>query len=315
MKNIMQQSLISTSFLLLAITFYTTTTLAQLSPIQPPTTSSSSPPLPSTTAASPPLPTTTATAPSPGLNTVPLVPTTPTGAPSPTIIPKGPTINILNILQKAKRFSVLIRLLKTTQLINQLNSQLVSSPSGSGGLTIFAPEDSAFSKLKAGFLNSLNDRQKVELLQFHSLASFVSISNFDTLTNPVQTQAGDDARLQLNVTTYGGNQVSMATGAVNASVTGTVYTDSKLAIYQVDKVLLPLDLVLPAKAPALAPAPALAKGLPKAGKTNSSVVDDNGAGSDDGDTKDLPAEASAAGSLMMWMNVVVGIGLAAGIVL
>ncbi|WJX47306.1 hypothetical protein P8452_34015 [Trifolium repens] len=316
MKNIMQQSLISTSFLLLAITFYTTTTLAQLSPIQPPTTSSPSPPSPPLPAvASPPLPT-TATAPSPGLNTVPLVPTTPTGAPSPTIIPKGPTIDILGILQKAKRFSVLIRLLKTTQLINQLNSQLVSSPSGSGGLTIFAPEDSAFSKLKAGFLNSLNDRQKVELLQFHSLASFVSISNFDTLTNPVQTQAGDDARLQLNVTTYGGSQVSMATGAVNASVTGTVYTDSKLAIYQVDKVLLPLDLVLPAKAPALAPAPALAKGLPKAGKTNSSALDDgSGAGSDDGDTKDLPAEASGAVFLTMWVNAVVGMGLAAGLVL
>ncbi|CAL5214199.1 unnamed protein product [Lathyrus oleraceus] len=286
MKNIMQQSLISTSFLLLVITFYTTTSLAQLSPIQPPTTTSSSPPLPSTTA-SPPLPATTATAPSPGLNTVPLVPTTPTGAPSP-LIPKGPTIDIISILQKAKRFSVLIRLLKTTQLINQLNSQLVSS-SGSGGLTIFAPEDSDFSKLKAGFLNSLSDRQKVELLQFHTLASFISISNFDTLTNPVQTQAGDDARLQLNVTTYGGNQV--------------------------DKVLLPLDLVLPAKAPALAPAPG--KGLPKAGKTNSSAVDDgSSAGSDDGDGKDLPAEASNAGVVVMWVNgVVFGMALVGGIVL
>ncbi|CAK8578595.1 unnamed protein product [Lathyrus sativus] len=309
----MQQSLISTSLLLLAITFYTTTTLAQLSPTQPPTTTTSSPPLPSTTI-SPPLPVTTATAPSPGLNTVPLVPTTPTGAPSP-LIPKGPTIDIINILQKAKRFSVLIRLLKTTQLINQLNSQLVSSSSGSGGLTIFAPEDSDFSKLKAGFLNSLSDRQKVELLQFHTLASFISISNFDTLTNPVQTQAGDDARLQLNVTTYGGNQVSMATGAVNASVTGTVYTDSKLAIYQVDKVLLPLDLVLPAKAPALAPAPG--KGLPKAGKTNSSAVGDgSSAGSDDGDGKVLPAEASKAGAVVMWVNLVVfGMALVGGVVL
>ncbi|CAL5214203.1 unnamed protein product [Lathyrus oleraceus] len=313
MKSTMQHSLISTSFLLLAMTFYTTTSLAQLSPIQPPTTTSSSPPLPSTTA-SPPLPAATATAPSPGLNTVPLVPTTPTGAPSP-LIPKGPTIDIINILQKAKRFSVLIRLLKTTQLINQLNSQLVSSSSGSGGLTIFAPEDSDFSKLKAGFLNSLSDRQKVELLQFHTLASFISISNFDTLTNPVQTQAGDNARLQLNVTTYGGNQVSMATGAVNASVTGTVYTDSKLAIYQVDKVLLPLDLVLPAKAPALAPAPG--KGLPKAGKTNSSAVDDgSSAGSDDGDAKDFPAEASKAGAVVMWVNLVVfGMVLVGGVVL
>ncbi|XP_057451972.1 fasciclin-like arabinogalactan protein 12 [Lotus japonicus] len=187
----------------------------------------------------------------PGMNTVPLVPVSPSGAPTPTI-PKTPTIDITQILNKAKRFSVLTRLLKTTQLINQLNSQLVTVGSGSGGLTLFAPEDSAFSKLKPGLLNSLSDREKVELLQFHTLSSFISISNFDTLTNPVQTQAGSDSkRLQLNVTTYGGGKVSMATGAVNATVTGTVYADNKLAVYQVDKVLVPLDMVLPkAKAPA-----------------------------------------------------------------
>ncbi|KAJ1426170.1 FAS1 domain [Sesbania bispinosa] len=214
----MQQSLISTSILLLALTFYSITTSAQLSPIQPPTSSPSppSPPLPQISPPSPPLSQPSppspalasppATAPAPGFNTVPLLVT-----------------------------------------------------SGSGGLTLFAPEDSAFSKLKAGFLNSLSDRQKVELLQFHTLSSFISISNFDTLTNPVQTQAGDDAeRLQLNVTTYGGSQV--------------------------DKVLLPLDLVLPAKSPAAAPA--LAKGLPKSGKTNSSATGDSSAGGGDDSDSD-----------------------------
>ncbi|KAL1289002.1 hypothetical protein AAHE18_20G024700 [Arachis hypogaea] len=209
--------------------------------------------------------------------------------------PKTPTIDIIQILKKAKRFSVLIRLLETTQLINQLNSQLVTS--GSGGLTLFAPEDTAFSKLKPGFLNSLSDRKKVELLQFHTLSSFISISNFDTLTNPVQTQAGDDPqRLQLNVTTYGGSQVSMTTGAVNASITGTVYTDSKLAIYQVDKVLLPLDVVLPAKAPAPAP------GKAKADKTKPS----SSSSSSSGEGKASPTEGSSNGgeSKGMWMGVV-----------
>jgi len=237
---------------------------------------------------------------------------TPSGAPTPTV-PKAPSIDIVQILRKAKRFSVLVRLLKTTQLINQLNSQLLTS--GSGGLTLFAPEDGAFSKLKAGFLNSLSDRQKVELLQFHTLSSFISISNFDTLTNPVQTQAGDDPkRLQLNVTTFGGSQVSMSTGAVNASVTGTVYTDNKLAIYQVDKVLLPLDLVLPSEAPA--PAPSKAKGAsPKTDKTKAgegTAGDD----SDDGDNKDLPAEASSAGSMSLkfgakgiLVGIVIGVAL------
>ncbi|CAL0325019.1 unnamed protein product [Lupinus luteus] len=287
----MQEILFSTTSLLILalITLYTTTTSAQLSPIQPPTTSSPASPL-----SSPPLPQLSppaATAPAPGFNTNPIVAATPSSAPTATIIPKSPTIDIINILGKAKRFSVLTRLLKSTQLINQFNSQLLTS--GSGGLTIFAPEDSAFSKLKAGFLNSLSDRQKVELLQFHTLSSFISISNFDTLTNPVQTQAGNDAqRLQLNVTTFGGNQVSITTGAVNATITGAVYTDSKLAIYQVDKVLLPLDLVLPSKAPALAPVAAKKGGLHK---MNSSSTEDSSSSVGGGDESDsaLPVEISA----------------------
>ncbi|KAJ1402196.1 FAS1 domain [Sesbania bispinosa] len=305
-----QQSLFSASVLLLALTlfYFTTTISAQLSPVQAPVASPPAPPLPQSPPLSP-LSPPAATAPAPGFNTVPLVPVTPSGAPTP-VVPKAPSIDIVQILRKAKRFSVLIRLLKTTQLINQLNSQLVTS--GSGGLTFFAPEDSAFSKLKAGFLNSLSDRQKVELLQFHTLSSFISISNFDTLTNPVQTQAGDDPkRLQLNVTTYGGSQVSMTTGAVNATVTGTVYTDNKLAIYQVDKVLLPLDIVLPSKAPA--PAPAAAKGgAPKTDKTKSSSSSDEGGDDSDGGNKALPAEASAAGSVSlngegMWVALILGV--------
>ncbi|KAK7272128.1 hypothetical protein RJT34_28546 [Clitoria ternatea] len=271
---------LSASLVLSFFSTITSTISAQnLSPVQPP--------LPSPPTPSKPQP--------PGMSTIPLVPTmSPNAAPTATI-PKPPTIDIVQILKKGKRFSILIRLLKTTQLINQLNSQLITS--GSGGLTLFAPEDNAFSKLKAGFLNSLSDRQKVELLQFHTLSSFISISNFDTLTNPVQTQAGDDPkRLQLNVTSYGGNQVSMATGAVNATVRGTVYADNKLAIYEVDKVLLPLDLVLPTpKAKAPSPAKEIS---PKTDKTKS-FGDESGDGSksDNGDGV-VPVETSYAGSMI-----------------
>ncbi|XP_054779010.1 fasciclin-like arabinogalactan protein 12 [Prosopis cineraria] len=255
----MQEFIIFTTILLLVTTFYSTTTLAQVSPVQAPAASPAVQP----------------TAPAPGFSTVPLVPASPNGAPTPAI-PKRPTIDIVQILRKAKRFSVLVRLLKTTQLINQLNSQLMTS--GSGGLTIFAPEDGAFSKLKPGFLNSLSDRQKVELLQFHTISSFVHLQ-LRYLTNPVQTQAGDDPkRLQLNVTTSGSSGVSMTTGAVNATVTGTVYTDNKLAIYQVDKVLLPLDFVLP-KAPAPSPAVAAKAESPKSDNTKSSSANE----SEDGD--------------------------------
>ncbi|KAF7805565.1 fasciclin-like arabinogalactan protein 12 [Senna tora] len=179
--------------------------------------------------------------------------------------------DIIKILRKAKSFSVLIRLLKTTQIINQINSQLITTKSG--GLTILAPDDGAFSQLKAGFLNSLDDNQKIELLQFHVFPIYVSSSNFDSLTNPVRTLAGaNPERLQLNVTAYG-NSVNISTGVVNATITGIVYSDKQLAIYHVDKVLLPLDFFQPKAAPAQAPS--LAKALaPKADKGESSSEED-----------------------------------------
>ncbi|XP_061349023.1 fasciclin-like arabinogalactan protein 12 [Gastrolobium bilobum] len=204
-------------------------------------------------------PTPKATAPSPK----PLVPTLPQSPDSSDSVPD----DITRILKKARIFSVLIRLLKTTEIMNNINSQLITAKSG--GLTILAPDDAAFSSLKAGFLNSLNEGQKIELLQFHILPEYVSSTNFDSLSNPVQTVAGKDpTRLPLNVNALG-NSVNISTGVVNATIVGVVYSDNKLAIYRLDKVLLPLDFFV-TKAPALAPS--LAK-APKAAKENSSAED------------------------------------------
>lgn len=175
-------------------------------------------------------------------------------SPAPAPDDSGPT-DIIRILKKAGGFTALIRLLQTTQVSTQINSQLLNS---NGGLTLFAANDNAFSSLKPGFLNSLSDEQKNKLIQFHLLPTFVSTSNFDTLSNPVRTQAGDDPyRLGLNITSSG-NQVNLTTGIVNVTVGGTVYTDHQLAVYQVDKVLLPRDFFV-AKPPAPAPAPEKAK--------------------------------------------------------
>ncbi|XP_028755711.1 fasciclin-like arabinogalactan protein 12 [Neltuma alba] len=208
-------------------------------------------------------------------------PAAPAPAPAKPLVPSGPQSGdssdasndgIIKILRKAKNFNFLIRLLKTTQLINQINSQLIATRSASG-LTILAPDDSAFSELKAGFLNSLDDNQKIELVQFHVLPVYISSSNFDSLTNPVRTLAGlNPSRLQLNVTAYG-NMVNISTGVVNTTIAGIVYTDRSLAIYHLNKVLLPLDFFKPK---ALAPAPSLALAkAPKADKENPSMDGDD----------------------------------------
>ncbi|XP_058755329.1 fasciclin-like arabinogalactan protein 12 [Vicia villosa] len=198
-------------------------------------------------------------------------------SPAPAPSADSPPTDIIRILKKAGGYTTLIRLLKTTQVSTQINSQLLNS---NGGLTLFAANDNAFSSLKPGFLNSLSDEQKNKLIQFHLLPTFVAISNFDTLSNPVRTQAGDDPyRLALNVTSSG-NQVNITTGIVNVTVGGTVYTDHQLAVYQVDKVLLPRDFFV-AKPPAPAPAPEKAKTSSKKKSTDSAEVpsgnDDSGA--------------------------------------
>ncbi|KAG2397600.1 Fasciclin-like arabinogalactan protein [Vigna angularis] len=146
----------------------------------------------------------------------PTAPAKATTAITPAPVPSSPPTDIIRILKKAGGFTTLIRLLQATQVSNQINSQLLTT---NGGLTLFAPNDNAFSSLKPGFLNSLNDQQKNELIQFHLLPTFVSVSNFDTLSNPVRTQAGENPdRLALNITSSGGNQVNMTTGIVNVTL-------------------------------------------------------------------------------------------------
>ncbi|KAJ4704875.1 Fasciclin-like arabinogalactan protein [Melia azedarach] len=201
-----------------------------------------------------------------------------TSAQTPAAAPSGPP-NITAILEKAGQFTSFIRLLENTQQDDQINTQLNSS---NQGLTIFAPTDNAFSSLKSGTLNSLSDQQKVQLVQFHILPNSMSMSQFQTASNPLRTQAGNsnDGEFPLNVTTSG-NQVNLTTGVNDATVANTIFTGSNLAVYQVDNVLLPLDL-FGSSASAPAPAPSKSEkdvptGSAPKGSSDDASVDTSGA--------------------------------------
>lgn len=210
-----------------------------------------------------------------------------------------PPMNITKILEKGGQFSVLIRLLKSTQVANQINTQLNDSNSE---LTIFAPTDNAFSNLQSGTLNSLNDQEKVELLQFHMIPTFLSLSNFQTVSNPVRTQAGDAYEFPLNVTTSG-NSVNVSSGLVNTSISGTVYSDNQLAIYQIDSVLKPIGVFQPRPPP---PAPA-----PEKSKKKAKAISESPKGSADDNSSAVPlprlsvfsARAAVVVAIMLvWIN-------------
>ncbi|KAJ6395358.1 hypothetical protein OIU77_020591 [Salix suchowensis] len=152
-------------------------------------------------------------------------PNAPSQAPSAQVATSPGPVDVGKILQKAGHFTVFVRLMQATTEDAELNKELNTT---NNGITIFAPSDNAFSSLKSGFLNALSDEDKTELVKFHVLPAFVSSSQFQTV------------RL------------------TNTSISGTVYTDSQLAIYQIDKVLFPVDIFTP-KPPAPAPAPELGK--------------------------------------------------------
>jgi len=279
------------SLTLLVISLFCSNTLAALSPATSPIQSPPTQPISSPTK--------------------PLVPTFP---PNDNTTPETPTTttDIVQILKQANSFNIFLRLMKTTQLINQLNSQLLTIKSG--GLTILAPDDSAFSELKPGFLNTLSNEKKLELLQFHVISDFVSSSNFDTLTNPVRTLAGNKpGKVELNVISYGGN-VNISTGSVNTTINGIIYTDKHLAIYKVGKVLIPSEFFpakkIVAEVPALAPAPVIVDAkAPKPEKEKPSSSEDSTT------SQVVPAVTSGAMRIDMsatWVALVVGIVFVGG---
>ncbi|XP_012572290.1 fasciclin-like arabinogalactan protein 11 [Cicer arietinum] len=281
----MKQTLMFSLILLLLLSpIFSITTLAQSSPAP-------SPKAPTKPAPTKPTPS-TVPSPAPSKPLVPALPQSPTTNPD-----SSGNQDIIKILRKAKSFNTLIRLLKTTQIINQVNAQLVTTKNG--GLTILAPDDGAFSQLKAGYFNSLGERQQKELLQYHVIPVYVSSSNFDSLSNPVLTLASDSpSGFQINVTAYG-NSVNISTGVVDATITGIVYTDKTLAIYHVDKVLVPLDFVKPK---AIAPAPAVAK-APKADKENSSAENDDDQGQAKKDSSDAVSLIDMHGTVLLSLGV------------
>ncbi|RLM92884.1 fasciclin-like arabinogalactan protein 11 [Panicum miliaceum] len=221
-------------------------------------------------------------------------------APGPAAAPSGPP-NVTAILEKGGQYTTFIRLMKETQQDTQLNSQLNSSfGNNGGGYTVFAPTDNAFNNLKPGTLNSLTQQQQVSLVQGHVLPNFYSMDSFQTASNPVRTQAsGRDGPYTLNITSDTNNQVNVSSGVVDVRINNALYSTKPLAVYSVDKVLLPLEL-FGAKAPAAAPT--ASEGKPKKGGSSDAS---SPAGSEDSEPTGA-ASARAVGWSVAGLAAVLG---------
>ncbi|OMO63727.1 hypothetical protein CCACVL1_22327 [Corchorus capsularis] len=209
--------------------------------------------------------------------------------------PPGP-LNFTGILAKNGQFTYFLKLLADTQVGSQIQNQLNGTTEG---FTVFAPTDNAFNNLPSGTINSLDSQKKVQLVLYHVLPKFYTLSDLQFVSNPVRTQAtGQDGEaFGLNFTGQN-NQVNVSSGVVETQINNALYQTKPLAVYQVDKVLLPEEFSK-AKSPAVAPSPDTKK---SSGSTSNSTQS----------TADGPASPDGSGSSgrNMGLGLVLGLAMA-----
>ncbi|XP_010253006.1 PREDICTED: fasciclin-like arabinogalactan protein 7 [Nelumbo nucifera] len=179
---------------------------------------------------------------------------TPAPAPAPDYV------NLTHLLSVAGPYHTFLKYLEGTDVIQTFQNQVDNTKQG---ITIFAPKDQSFASLKKPPLTNLTNEQLRSLLQFHALPQYYSLADFKNLSqsNPVTTFAGGQYTLNF---TYSSGTINIGSGWTNAKVSSSVHSTDPVAVYQVDKVLIPEAIFgnppPPSPPSPAAPAPDIAPG-------------------------------------------------------
>ena len=133
--------------------------------------------------------------------------------------------NIVETAVQSGKFNTLVAALKAAGLVNTLN--------GKGPFTVFAPSDTAFSKLPAGTVDGLlmpkNKAKLVSILAYHVI--------------PGKVMSGDISGKKISVKTVQGSKISVdAMYGVKINDSNVVSADiaaTNGVIHVIDKVLIP----------------------------------------------------------------------------
>ena len=133
--------------------------------------------------------------------------------------------NIVETAVQSGKFNTLVAALKAAGLVNTLN--------GKGPFTVFAPSDTAFSKLPTGTVDGL--------LKPENKAKLVSILAYHVI--PGKIMSGDIAGKKISVKTVQGSEISVdAMYGVKINDSNVVSADiaaTNGVIHVIDKVLIP----------------------------------------------------------------------------
>ncbi|TVU15621.1 hypothetical protein EJB05_39151, partial [Eragrostis curvula] len=184
-------------------------------------------------------------------------------APAPVVETPAPApaphyVNLTDLLSLAGPYGTFLSYLIKTDVIKTLQSQANNTDVG---VTIFAPEDSAFAAVDRAALANLTADQLRTLMLCHALPAYHPLSSFAALarTNPVPTFAG--GQCTVNVTYDAGRIRVVSSWGKAARLVSSVYSTPPAAVYALDKVLLPEQVfpTEPVVAPSAAPAPSPAE--------------------------------------------------------
>ncbi|XP_052177122.1 fasciclin-like arabinogalactan protein 7 [Diospyros lotus] len=175
----------------------------------------------------------------------------PAPVPAPAPAPGPEFVNLTDLLTVAGPFHTFLTYLESTKVIETFQNQANKSDEG---ITIFVPKDEAFSSLKKPSLSNLTQDQLKSLCLFHALPHYYSLADFKNLSqlSPVSTLAG--AQYSLNFTDESGT-VHLSSGWAHTKISSSVHSTYPVAVYQVDKVLLPEAIFGTNIPPTPAPAP------------------------------------------------------------
>ncbi|XP_021897811.1 fasciclin-like arabinogalactan protein 7 [Carica papaya] len=179
-------------------------------------------------------------------------PPSPILTPTPAPAPAPDFVNLTDLLSVAGPFETFLNYLVSTKVIETFQNQANNTQQG---VTIFVPKDDAFKSLKKPSLANLTDDQLKSLLLFHGLPHYYALADFRNLskTGPVNTFAG--GQYTLNFTDVSGT-VRLDSGWTRTKISSSVHSTDPVAVYQVDRVLLPEAIFGTDIPPMPAPAPA-----------------------------------------------------------
>jgi uncharacterized surface protein with fasciclin (FAS1) repeats len=171
-------------------------------------------------------------------------------APAPAPAPAPRYVDLAELLSVAGPFHTFLSYLERTNVIETFQGQANDTKVG---ITVFVPKDSAFSALKKSTFSNLTSDQLKKLLLYHALPRFYSLAEFKNLSslNPVDTFAGSPYTLNL---TDDMGTIYVQSMWSRPKIASSVYATRPVAVYALNKVLLPMQLF--SKDPPLAPAPA-----------------------------------------------------------